>query len=286
MTLVDKLITPKHRRFSSASLDSTVNLDNPAAYDRPGAAPNGADYVRLPVRGRDLESVHFVGAATFPPVPLAWTLSGGALFSGNRPGTDAAAVVVVTVDKRDPELRIRTRYETEPAFDFGYVTVSVDGGRTYTAIKGDHTVAGPLGPGVTGSTGGRFVPRAYDLSKYAGKKILLGFRYVTDGSIDAGGWYVDDIKVGSRTVDSALTGFRSATQIVPTPVHHWQVRLVGIAGTMTRQVPIGEFVKLAAYPKVVAVISYDDPTGTVGQYAPYQLRVNGVRQPGGTVIMP
>jgi hypothetical protein len=37
---------------------------------------------------------------------------------------------------------------------------------------------------------------------------------------------------------------------------------------------------------VIAVISYDDPAGTVQQYAPYQLRVNGVRQPGGNVTMP
>jgi hypothetical protein len=286
MTLVDKLITPRGKRFSAASLRSTVNLDNPSAYDQPGAAPNGADYVPLPVRGRDLRSVRFDGARTFPPAPLAWTASGGALFSGNTSAADSAAVVEVRVGKKKPELRISTRYATEATFDFGYVTVSTDGGKTYTAIKGDHTVAGPLGPGITGSTGAKFVPHTYNLSAYAGRKILLAFRYVTDAAIDAGGWYVDDITVGSRAIASTPAVFRSPTQIVPARVHHWETRLVGIAGTAMRQVPLDRFAELAAYPKVVAVISYDDPTETVQQYAPYQLKVNGVRQPGGTATMP
>ena len=204
MTLVDKAAGDGDRRFGAASLRSTVNLDNPAAYDVPGAAPNGADYVRLPVRGRDLRSVRFTGARTLPPRPLEWTVADGALFSGNRSDSDAAAVVVVTVPADDPTLRIRTRYGAEKGYDFGYVTVSVDGGRTYTAIAGDHTVAGPLGPAVNGDSDG-FVPHRYDLSAYAGEKILLGFRYVSDGAVNAGGWYVGDIAVGARHIGRCST---------------------------------------------------------------------------------
>jgi hypothetical protein len=36
-----------------------------------------------------------------------------------------------------------------------------------------------------------------------------------------------------------------------------------------------------AYPKVVAIISYDESTETIKQYAPYALTVNGKLQPGG-----
>ncbi len=32
---------------------------------------------------------------------------------------------------------------------------------------------------------------------------------------------------------------------------------------------------------VSAIVTYHDPTETVVQYAPYELRVNGVLQPGG-----
>jgi hypothetical protein len=35
------------------------------------------------------------------------------------------------------------------------------------------------------------------------------------------------------------------------------------------------------FPKVVVMVSYDEPTELVQQYAPYTLQVNGVTQPGG-----
>ncbi|MFI7602939.1 peptidase M6 immune inhibitor A [Actinoplanes sp. NPDC049681] len=297
MTLVDKvagdgtMIGVPRERVTAASLRSTVNLANPASYDRPGAAPNGADYVRLrdadgwSLRGADLRSVRFRGARTLPPLPLTWTVRDGALFSGDASDTDATAVIPVRVPGKAATLTLRARYGAEKGYDFGYVTVSADGGRTYRAVAGDRTVAGPLGPAVTGSTDG-FEKHGYDLSAYAGKQVLLGFRYVSDGAVNEGGWYVDDVAIGGRTISDGTTlhGFRSPTQILPVPVHAWNVRLVGIdgAGKRARQVPVGQFAALRAYPKVVAIVAYDEPTGQVDQYAPYTLTVNGVVQPGGS----
>lgn len=297
MTLVDKvagdgtMIGVPRDRVTAASLRSTVNLANPASYDRPGAAPNGADYVRLrdaggrALRGADLRSVRFHGARTLPPLPLEWTVRDGALYSGDASDTDAAAVIPVRVPGKAATLTLRARYGAEKGYDYGYVTVSADGGRTYRAVAGDRTVAGPLGPALTGTTDG-FEKHTYDLSAYAGKQILLGFRYVSDGAVNEGGWYVDDVAIGGRAVSDGTTlrGFRSPTQIAPVPVHAWNVRLVGIdgAGKRARQVPVGRFAALGAYPKVVAIVAYDEPTGQVGQYAPYALTVNGVVQPGGS----
>jgi hypothetical protein len=53
-------------RVTTRSLDAAVNLANPASRTRPGAAPNGADYVLLradgrTLRGADLRSVTFAG---------------------------------------------------------------------------------------------------------------------------------------------------------------------------------------------------------------------------------
>ncbi|PRY33421.1 immune inhibitor A domain-containing protein [Pseudosporangium ferrugineum] len=296
MTLVDKVagdgtaVGVPRERVTAPSLRSTVNLANPASYDRPGAAPNGADYVRLrgadgrALRGAELRSVVFRGARTLPPLPLTWTVRDGALFSGDASGTDAAAVLAVKVPARGATLTLRARYGAEKGYDYGYVTVSADGGRTYRAVAGDRTVAGPLGPGVTGSTDG-FERHTYDLSAYAGRRVLLGFRYVSDAGVNEGGWYVDDVALGGRTLSdgSSLRGFRSPTQIAPVPVHAWAARLVGLdeAGRRVRQVPVERFALLRAYPKVVAVIAYDEPTGELDRYAPYTLTVNGVVQPGG-----
>jgi hypothetical protein len=142
-------------------------------------------------------------------------------------------------------------------------------------------VAGPLGAAITGSSAG-FEAHTWDLSAYAGKKVLLGFRYVTDGSVNAGGWSIDEVTVGGRRVSdgSSLRGFRSPTQIVPTPVHNWDVRLVGLAAHRARQVPVTEFARLRDFDKIVAIVGYDDPTEKITQYAPYTLTVNGSVQPG------
>jgi hypothetical protein len=296
MTLVDKVLGEDgemaglpRERVTAASLNSTVNLDNPGSYDRPGAPPNGADFVRLRdadgrgIPGSKLRSVAFDGSATLPSQPLTWTVRDGALFSGGGNNTDAAAVIAVEVPAGKATLSLKARYAMELEYDYGYVTVSVDGGRTYTPVGGDKTVSGPLGPGITGTSDG-FEPLAYDLSAYAGKKILLGFRYVTDAAVDKGGWYVDDVTLGGKPISdgSTLTGFRSPTQIVPVPVERWLTRLVGIdaARHRAKQVPWQSWAELKAYPKVVAIVSYDDPTAAVKQYAPYDLTVNGVARPG------
>ncbi|MFC3499502.1 choice-of-anchor J domain-containing protein [Micromonospora krabiensis] len=317
MTLVDKIVGDaklgimlgvSKSRVTSKSLRSTVNLENPAAYATPGAAPNGADYVPLQkangtlLRGSDLRSLSFQGNKTLPALPLAWTVVNNdpdragnpVLFSGNGNNTDAAAVTKVTVPTADPTLRFVAKYGAEFGFDYGYVTVSTDGGATYTIVPGDKTVDGPLGPGVNGTTNG-FEAHSYDLSAYAGKSVLLGFRYVSDGGVNEGGWLVDDITVGGTVVSdgSSLTPFDSPTEIKPTAVANWNLRLIGLdekhsrawqfefdgksALTLNRV----QLALLSIFPKVVAVVAYDEPTEQVTQYAPYTLKVNGVVQPGG-----
>jgi hypothetical protein len=299
MNLVDKIVgdtadgvmagVPR-KKVTSPSLRSTVNLANPASFDYPGAAPNGADYVRLRdatgrfLSGAELTSVTFAGARTLPPKPLQWTARDGVLASGNTSNLDAAAVIAVAVPAVDPTLRLRTKYTTEEGYDYGYVTVSADGGKSYTAIAGEHTVPAPAGPALTGASDG-FVSQSYDLKAYAGKRILLGFRYVSDGSINEGGWLIDTVTVGATTVSDGTTaaGFRSPTQIVPARVHGWHVKLVGLdeSRRRARQVSVAGYAALRDYPKVVAIVAYDEPTEQVTQYAPYTLTVNGVVQPGG-----
>jgi hypothetical protein len=179
---------------------------------------------------------------------------------------------------------MRTRYTTEAGYDYGYVTVSTDGGRTYAAVAGDGTVAAPFGPALNGDSGG-FVPRTYDLRAYAGRRVLLGFRYTADATTNQGGWLIDEVTVGARRVSdgATLTGLRSPSQIRRVGVHAWHVRLVGLDGRRhrARQVGLAGYAALRDYPRIVAIVGYDEPTERVTQYAPYTLTVNGVVQPGG-----
>ena len=318
MVLVDKLVgdpgggavkgVPK-RRVTTPSLRSTVNLDNPDANDDPGAAPNGADYVELrdaqgePIAGSDLASLVFHGARQLPPTPLTWSVVNNdpdspgdpVLFSGNGNNTDASAVTPVSVPTTDPTLRFNAKYGAELGYDYGYVQVSTDGGETYTSIPGDRTVDAPLGPGLNGTTTG-FEPHTFNLSAYAGQSVLVAFRYVSDGGVNEGGLLVDDITVGGTVVSdgSSLAPFDSASEVNPTEVANWNVRLVGIDDgqrTNVRQAKFdGRFNfrltpaqrnRYGPYDRIVAIVAYDEPTEQVQQYASYTLTVNGVLQPGG-----
>jgi hypothetical protein len=318
-TLLDKVIEDAKgravvlgtsaKRVTTASLRSTVNLANPDAYDDPGAAPNGADYVQLrgaggqALRGRDLRSLAFNGAKTLPPLPLKWTVvsddpdrpGNPVLFSGNDNNTDASAVFSASVPAADPTLRFLAKYGAEQGYDYGYVQVSTDGGATYTTIPGDHTVDAPLGPGLNGTTTG-FEARTYDLSAYAGQDVLIAIRYVSDGGVNEGGLKVDDIGVGGTAISdgSSLAPFKSPTQIKATDVHNWDVKLVGIRpgklpvivqaefdGKSKVSLGRGALALLTPFDQVVAIVAYDEPTEQVQQYAPYTLTVNGTLQPGG-----
>lgn len=317
MTLLDKIVgdskrgvtigVPK-RRVTTPSLRSTVNLANPRSYADAGAAPNGADFVPLQkadgtvLKGRDLRSLKFEGATTHPSLPLEWTVvsddpdSPGdpVLWSGNDSSLNVTAVTSVVVPASSPTLTFEAKYGAEPDYDYGYVVVSNDGGVTYTPIAGDKTVAGPLGPGLNGETVG-FEPHSFDLSAYAGQTVLLGFQYVSDGSVNAGGLFVDDVMVSGTVVSdgSTLDGFDTPTEIRPVPVHNWNLRLIAydernqvalqVEYNGKNNVRLGwlQLLALSVFPKVVAVVAYDEPTELVQQYAPYALTVNGVVQPGG-----
>ncbi|WP_228004005.1 choice-of-anchor J domain-containing protein [Amycolatopsis sp. YIM 10] len=316
-TLVDKIVgesrhgfmlgVPKER-VTGPSLRSTVNFGNADTNDNPGAAPNGADYT-LPKKadgtvlsGHELRSLQFDGAAGLPPIPLRWTVVADdpdrpgdpVLWSGNDYNLDSAAVTPVTVPTADPALRLLAKYGAEFGFDHAYVVVSADGGKTYTTVGGDRTVDAPLGPGLNGTTNG-FEPHSFDLSAYAGQSVLLGFRYISDGGTNEGGLKVDDVTLGGTPLSdgSTLDIFDSPTEAAPIEVHNWNVRLIGyderrsvalqaeFDGRDSFSLNRHQLLLFALFPKVVAVVAYDEPTELVQQYAPYTLKVNGVVQAGG-----
>jgi hypothetical protein len=294
-------------RVTSKSLNSTVNLGNPRSYAAEGAPANGADYVGLRgssglyLDGDGLRKLTFEGARTLVPEPLRWTtvadppLQAGdpALWSGNSSNLDASAVTEVDVPTTNPTLTFDEYHLAEFGFDYAYTVVSTDGGKTYHALANANTVDGPLGPALNGDAEG-WATQTFDLSAYAGQSVVIGFRYVSDGGVNEGGWYVDDVAVGGTPVNdgSSTAPFQSATQLLPVTVHAWNVRVVGL-DTKRHKVRIidlpgrrshltkGQVNSLHQYPRVVAIVAYDEPTEQYPPQALYTLSVNGVVQPGG-----
>jgi immune inhibitor A len=99
-----------------------------------------------------------------------------------------------------------TQYEIEEGWDFGFVQVSTDGGKTWASLSDlegrttcDHDpdamaeIVANL-PGFTGSSNG-WVHETFDLTSYAGKTIMLRFRYMTDWAVTHMGWFLDEITI-------------------------------------------------------------------------------------------
>jgi len=329
-----------HRRLKSASaralsigsMNAKINWDTAQAYDTPGAPANGSDYVRL--RGADgqylsaaqLRSITFDGATSLAPDPVEWEESAtppdattdtttcgnvgtgagpAALYSGCGENLDRSIVRQVAVPAGGGSLTFDALWDTEPGWDYGFVQVSDDGGKTWTSLAtADTTTDHDPGaiPGVTsqlpGFTGdsGTWKTETADLSAYANKNVLVGFRYITDSGVNEAGFWVRNIAVAGAPVPSTLEGWQTITQVSPPPVAGFTVQLVAydahgrawyhrlhldgsFDGALSGRALAHRLGKQAGV--VGAIVMQDDPTETVTQQARYTLTANGVVQPGG-----
>jgi hypothetical protein len=259
-------VTAKAKNVTTPTLHAEINWETPHAYDTAGAPSNGADYVRLRdasgnyLRGDQIQSLGFQGAATLPTAPLQWTVAADpplqpgdpALFSGAANNRDQAAVIPVAVPSGPGAvLTFNALWNQELGWDFGFVQVSTDGGASYTSLTctdttSDHdpealtTVVDNL-PGFTGYSGG-WKPETCSLAAYAGQSVHLAFRAINDpvalgqsAAVPPGFW-VDDVMVGSTLVSdgSSLAGWKSPTETRPNTVSGFTVWIVSQRTTKDR----------------------------------------------------
>jgi hypothetical protein len=157
-----------HRKLTGAdataltisSMNAKINWANAQAYESPGAPPNGSDYVRLrDASGRylsaaQLRDVSFQGASTLAPTPVEWEESAtppdattsvscgdvgngsgpAALYSGCGDNLDRSIVRSVEVPASGASLTFDALWNTEEGWDYGFVQVSADGGKTWTSL--------------------------------------------------------------------------------------------------------------------------------------------------------
>ncbi|EKP95071.1 immune inhibitor A domain-containing protein [Thermaerobacter subterraneus] len=182
-------------------------------------------------------------------LPIPWSVvaapAGGeglALWSGTGDLLDQW--LVLSLDLRGASgtvLEFDHFYDIEAAWDYGFVQVSADGGKTWTSLANENTtdVLDPHAhpriqenvPGFTGSSGG-WRHESFDLSAYDGRSLLLAFRYVTDwaaagndGDPANDGWFIDNVVVrASGGVvagpfdGSSLDGFKSLGEATGQPI--------------------------------------------------------------------
>jgi hypothetical protein len=197
-------------RYAYKLLEGSARLtDAEPGQQRATVSQFGVDYLGV------LEgplTIDFDGAETIG-LTGAQPKDGRYMWWSNR-GDDSVETLTREFDLSSVEkatLEFSTWYEIEKDWDYGFVTVSTDGGETWTTLKGSTTTdtdpqGQNFGNGLTGVSGspsaepdkgtrGEWIEEQMDLSPYAGKKILLRFWVVNDAGYNAQGMLVDNIRI-------------------------------------------------------------------------------------------
>lgn len=162
----------------------------------------GATYYRLEptgaatIRFTGTPTVQLIGANPHDGQYEWWSNRGDSIDSRLTRTVDLRSVAKAT-------LRFWIWYDVEQDFDYGYLEVSDDGGRTWQTLRTANTTeSNPngqnYGNGFTGTSGGTtptWVQESVDLSRFAGRQILLRFEYVTDDSFNSDGMAIDDVEI-------------------------------------------------------------------------------------------
>ena len=167
-----------------------------------------------------------------------WSNSGDSIDSTLGHRVDLPADSTATLD-------YEVWFLIEEDWDYVYVEVSTNGGRTWRIIEtpltsSENPIGNGFGPGYTGASDG-WVREWVDLTPYAGKEIWVRFQYVTDDSVNDSGACFRDLniqtaKVGSDDQDWEADGFVFTNNLVR---QEFQVQLI-IIGDEPRvvQVPL------------------------------------------------
>jgi len=164
----------------------------------------GIDYVQVDLP--DDYQLTFEGERFVRVVPTD-PYGGEYMFYSNR-GNESDMTLTRTFDLSDVEgpveLSYWTWFDIEEGWDYLYLEISRDGGRTWEILRTDGgTAYNPTGSsygwGYTGFSGGgeqaEWIQEVVDLSAYAGEEIMIRFEYLTDASVNGEGLLLDDIRL-------------------------------------------------------------------------------------------
>ena len=158
-----------------------------------------ADYLEVEPTPGDV-TLTFIGQTQTPLLPVE-PPGDGTCWWGNR-GDSIDATLTGRFHLPEGEritLKLTLWFDIEEFWDYAYVEVSTDGGRTWDILEGRHTsaanpVGNSFGPGYTGRSDG-WVQDSLDLTPYAGRDIFLRFEYVTDDGLVGDGVCIADIAI-------------------------------------------------------------------------------------------
>ncbi|MFC5648754.1 choice-of-anchor J domain-containing protein [Paenibacillus solisilvae] len=210
--------------FKFSSIDLAPNVDGSIMADNISPAW-GTDYkvIKPDIK---IDHLYFKGLDF---LGMNWTTAQdperGTVLWGNQ-GDQADNFLIKELNltnQTDASLSFDTKYTIEEQWDFGVVQVSTDNGKNWTSLANADTRSDLVDggypkiktnlPGFTGDSGG-WKTETFDLRPYAGQRILLGFRYMTDWGFNESGWYLSNLQLNGNTIDpmTSTSGFLSLEQ--------------------------------------------------------------------------
>lgn len=169
-----------------------------------------------------------------------------AYWGGKADNLDTNMIREVAVPATGAVLSMRLSYNIEANWDYAYVSVSANGGTTWTNLAGTwpggvngaavalttNTNANGqnLGNGITGSSAGAWRLASFNMAAYAGQTVLVRIRYKTDPFTVLSGIMVDQLALGTFA-DGAesddhgwtLAGFKTTSGVEASNAPHFYI---------------------------------------------------------------
>ena len=164
---------------------------------------HGTDYIE--VQGTQPLSLSFTGSTQVGLVDTT-AHSGQYVWWSNR-GDDSDMRLTQSFDLSDVSeatLSYWVWHDIEKDWDYAYLEISPDGGKTWNIIRAPSSVdtnpnGNSFGWAYTGTSGGgeeaRWIEEEVDLSDYVGQEVMLRFEYITDDAVNRPGLVLDDISI-------------------------------------------------------------------------------------------
>ena len=108
-------------------------------------------------------------------------------------------------------LNYQVWFDLEEDWDYGYLEVSVEGGKRWDILETPNTTAenpigNSFGMGYTGDSGG-WIDETVDLTGYVGQRILLRFQYVTDDTVNGSGICIRGVSIPETGLSDVNEGW-------------------------------------------------------------------------------
>jgi hypothetical protein len=230
---------PGDGRYNLETIDLQIDFTDAALHAKDGVPAWGSDFLEIKNANRIVQ-MNMDGVALLPATPTVWEAiynpeyNAENILWGNM-GDNKDNFLIFEADLRNTDTATLTfdhLVKIEEFWDFGFVQVSTDDGKTWISLSNENTTfdidpdaAANIRANLPGFTGvnEEWQNERFDLSEYAGQKVCIAFRYMTDSAVNEDGWFIKDISIPEIELNypgDSLDGFMSLSELAPKNVKY------------------------------------------------------------------